>query len=250
MSTTKDDDNAALPFDEEADAASVAKGLEMLHQNPNIDPAQAFKGRAPIRSSLQTLQMPFAYAPLEDEEEDSKSNRERSFRISLPKVLEDGCYLIYDSSSGGTLVLHYSHQLQPENAVGFWVPGKEKKIQDFKYDHEGGYVELIRGIVGGEKNKRKYYSGWCQFIQLAKSMGGKVAKKSVFDQGLKVDVYGFVDGRVSFLDIDDKLRAVGDLEAVAVVPAGNDRFKGVHALTRTMFLDSGNFEGASMLLHS
>ena len=64
-----------------------------------------------------------------------------------------------------------------ENAIGFFVPGKERTIQNFKYDHDSGYVELIGGIVGGEKNKRKYYSGWCQFIQLAKSFGGKVAKK-------------------------------------------------------------------------
>lgn len=246
--TTNDDNSASLlPFDEEADAASVAKGLAMLHANPDIDPAQAFKGRAPMRSSLQTLQMPFAYEALADDEEE---NRERSFRLSQPKVLEDGCYLIYDNASGGTLVLHYSHEQVPENAVGFWVPGKDRKIQEFKYDHDSGYVELIRGIVGGEKNKRKYYSGWCQFIQLAKSFGGKVAKKSIFEQGLKVDVYGYQDGRVSYLDMDDKLLNVGDLEAVAVVPEGNDRFKGVHALTRTVFLDNGNFEGSSMLLHS
>ena len=110
-------------------------------------------------------------------------------------------------------------------------------------------MELIRGIVGGEKNKRKYYSGWCQFIQLAKHWGGKVAQKTTFDQGIKVDMYGYQDGRVNHLDIEDKLVAVGDLEAVAVVPAGNDRFKGVHALTRSLFLEYGNFEGASMLLH-
>lgn len=248
MTSNNKDDAADLPFDEEADAASVAKGLIMLHENPDIDPAQAFKGRAPVRSSLQTLQMPFAYEALADDQDPQQ--QKRSFRLSQPKIMEDGCYLIYDNTSGGTLVLHYSHSHVPENAVGFWVPGKDRKIQEFKYDHDGGYVELIRGIVGGEKNKRKYYSGWCQFIQLAKSFGGKVAKKQHFEQGLKVDVYGYENGRVNFLDLDDKLRQVGDLEAVAVVPQGNDRFKGVHALTQSVFLQYGNFEGASMLLHS
>ena len=234
----------AVPFDEEKDAASVAKGLAMLMENPDANPAQVFE-KAPMRSSLQTLQMPFAYVALDDEGDVN----ERSFRLSQPKILEDGCYLIYDNASGGTLVLHYSHSQVPENAVGFWVPAQGRKIQDFKYDTDCGYVELIRGIVGGEKNKRKYYSGWCQFIQLAKSFGGKVAKKQHFEQGLKVDLYGYHEGRVNFLDLDDKLQKVGHLEAVAVVPAGNDRFKGVHALTRTVFLDNGNFEGASMLLH-
>lgn len=63
-----------------------------------------------------------------------------------------------------------------------------------------------------------------------------------------MDIYGFQNGRVSYLDLNDKLQPVSDLEAVAVVPHGCDRFKGVHALTRTMFLDGGNAEGASMLL--
>lgn len=51
---------------------------------------------------------------------------------------------------------------------GFWTPGKGKTIQPFKYQQAGGYVELIRGIIGGEKNKKLYLSGWCQFISMAK----------------------------------------------------------------------------------
>lgn len=74
-----------VPFDEEEDAASVTKGLAMLHTNPELGAGQAFKGRAPLRSSLQTLQMPFAYAPLEDDEDEGAR---RSFRISEPKILE------------------------------------------------------------------------------------------------------------------------------------------------------------------
>ena len=74
-----------VPFDEEEDAASVTKGLAMLHTNPELGAGEAFKGRAPLRSSLQTLQMPFAYAPLEDDEDEGAR---RSFRISEPKILE------------------------------------------------------------------------------------------------------------------------------------------------------------------
>lgn len=75
----------SVPFDEEEDAASVAKGLAMLHAHPELGPGEAFKGRAPVRSSLQTLRMPFEYAPLEDDEEEGAT---RSFRISEPKILE------------------------------------------------------------------------------------------------------------------------------------------------------------------
>ena len=232
------------PYDEVEDEASVAKGLALLQAHPEKDPSLVFRN-VPFRSSLHKLSLPFA-AVTETEE-----SVPTSFRLRKQQVLEDGCYLIYDNASGGTLVLHYSHKHKPENAVGFWapLPDSHTTIQEFKYDQAGGYVELIRGIVGGKKNKRKYYSGWCQFIQMAKSLSGHVSKNPHFEQGLNVDVYGYHDGRVSFLDLDKKLQDVSYLEAVAVVPAGNERFKGVHAMPAKMFLEIGNVEGASLHLH-
>jgi hypothetical protein len=62
-------------------------------------------------------------------------------------------------------------------------------------------------------------------------------------------VYGYHDGRVSFLDLDDNLQEVSHLEAVAVVPAGNEQFRGIHAMPAVVFLDIGHREGASMRLH-
>lgn len=69
------------------------------------------------------------------------------------------------------------------------------------------------------------------------------------ETAMKVDIYGFSakDG-VSYLDMDDKLVDVSKLDAVAVVPKENDRFKGVKGLTEIGFLELGQLEGASLKL--
>lgn len=248
-STSKDKphppaDDELYPYDEEYDSVNVEKALEILHRNPNQDVAELFRD-LPLRSSLHQLRTPFSANTSSAEPPGS------SFRVVHPEVLQDGCYMIYDNASGGTLVLHYSKTSVPENAVGFWAPGPGQGIQDFKYATNRGYSELIRGIVGGEKNRKKYYSGWCQFIQLARQLSGRVKKIShPQQQHVKVDIYGYAKGKVWLLDMDDKLVDVSDLEAVAVVPHENDRFQGVHALTCLAFLEQGNLEGASIRLHS
>ena len=79
-----------------------------------------------------------------------------------------GCYLVYEPDSGGRLMTVYSRGYVPMNAVGFWCPGEGKSIQDFKFKQAGGRSELIKGIAGGDSNRRKYFVGWCQFIKMAK----------------------------------------------------------------------------------
>lgn len=54
--------------------------------------------------------------------------------------------------------------------------GPGKSIQGFKFKRAGGRSELIRGIAGGDQNRKKYFSGWCQFIKLAKAFDGYVIK--------------------------------------------------------------------------
>jgi hypothetical protein len=88
----------------------------------------------------------------------------------------EGCYLTYESDSGGKLMLYYSKGDIPEHAVGFWSCGEGKKIQGFKFTQHGGKSELIKGIAGGDANRRKYFVGWCQFVKLAKQFNGKLIK--------------------------------------------------------------------------
>jgi hypothetical protein len=128
-----------------------------------------------------------------------------------------GCYLTFESSSGGQLVLIYSKSEIPLNAIGFWCPGPDHQIQGFKFKSNGGKSELIKGIAGGDQNRRKYYSGWCQFIKLAKAMQGYVIKFPNPKQGVEVDIvaYKTASQHPYELDLDQGLMEVGDFDAIA-----------------------------------
>ena len=41
-------------------------------------------------------------------------------------VSPEGCYLVFESTSGGRLMLIYSKSVIPKNAIGFWYVGKHK----------------------------------------------------------------------------------------------------------------------------
>jgi hypothetical protein len=159
----------------------------------------------------------------------------------------DGCYLVYESDSGGKLMLCYSTGEIPDNAVGFWCAMPPKKIQGFKFKQAGGRSELIKGIAGGDANRRKYFVGWCQFVKLAKAMNGKVIKFPNADQGVEVDVYGYrsAEQQPQILRLDEGLVDVSELDAVAVIPKHNPKFQGIKSLQMSTFLEWGNVIGAS-----
>jgi hypothetical protein len=165
-----------------------------------------------------------------------------------PSEGPSGCYLIYENDSGGKLTLQYSQGEVPANAVGFWCPGEGKKIQGFKFKQHGGRSELIKGIAGGDANRRKYFVGWCQFIKLAKAMNGSIIKFPNAEQGVEVDIYGFKNDQPFFLDLDEGLVDITEFNAVAVVPKHNVNFQGIKSLVMSNFLDRGNIAGATTLL--
>lgn len=39
----------------------------------------------------------------------------------------EGCYLVFESASGGRLMLIYSKSVIPKNAIGFWYVGKHEE---------------------------------------------------------------------------------------------------------------------------
>jgi hypothetical protein len=159
----------------------------------------------------------------------------------------EGCYLVYESDSGGKLMLFYSTGELPDNAVGFWCAMPPKTIQGFKFKQAGGRSELIKGIAGGDANRRKYFVGWCQFVKLAKAMNGKVIKFPNADQGVEVDVYGYrsAEQQPQILQLDEGLVDVSELDAVAVIPKHNPKFQGIKSLQMSTFLEWGNVIGAS-----
>lgn len=162
----------------------------------------------------------------------------------------EGCYLVYESDSGGKLMLFYSKGTIPDNAVGFFCAMAPKKIQDFKFKQAGGRSELIKGIAGGDANRRKYFVGWCQFVKLAKAMNGKLIKFPNADQGVEVDVYGYsqAEQQPQMLHLDEGLVDVSQLDAVAVIPKHNPTFQGIKSLQVSTFLEWGSLAGASTAL--
>lgn len=162
----------------------------------------------------------------------------------------EGCYLIYEPASGGRMMLFYTQSQIPLNAIGFWTPGPGRAIQGFKFKQAGGRVELIKGIAGGDRNCRKFFSGWCQFVKMAKAMNGYVIKFPNAEQGVEVDIvtYKKEEEQPFELDMDEGLIEVGAFDAVAVVPKHNPTFKGLHSIVLTNFLELGNLAGASTIM--
>jgi len=162
-----------------------------------------------------------------------------------------GCYLVYEPSSGGRLMLHYSQGVVPDNAVGFWAPAPTQKIQGFKFKQAGGRSELIKGIAGGDSNRRKYFVGWCQFLKLCKAKSGSVIQFEP-KQGVDVDIYGYDASKShpQFLDLNSKMTDISQYDAVAVMPRHHDFLKGVQKLPMSTFLEKGSLSGASTKLSS
>ena len=162
-----------------------------------------------------------------------------------------GCYLTYETDSGGRLMLCYQKGGNPpSNVVGFSAAGEGKTIQGFKFSRNCGRSELIKGIAGGDSNRRRYFDGWCQFVKLAKAMVGSVKKFHVPGHGVDVDVYGFKasESRPSLLDLDSGFVDVSKFDAVAVVPRHKTFLQGVKKMPLSTFLEKGGIAGSSTLL--
>jgi hypothetical protein len=158
-----------------------------------------------------------------------------------------GCYLVYEPVAGGRLMLHYSQGYVPDNAVGFWCPGDGKSIQGFKFKQAGGRSELIKGIAGGDANRRKYFIGWCQFLKQCKAMNGKVIQFTNIEQGVLVDVYAYnqATNHPYLLDLSNQLTDISNFDAIAVMPVNHAFMKGVKSIVVSNFLELGNLAGAS-----
>jgi hypothetical protein len=148
-------------------------------------------------------------------------------------------------------MLHYSQGVVPDNAVGFWCPGAGKEIQGFKFKASGGRSELIKGIAGGDANRRRYFAGWCQFLKQAKAMNGKVIQFTPETQGVRVDVFAFnqATNHPYMLDLESGLTDVKDYDAIAVMPKHHEFMLGVKSMDGNTFLELGNLAGASTTMN-
>jgi len=170
---------------------------------------------------------------------------------SPPSVAEtstvEGCYLIFDSASGGTLTLQYSKTVVT-GAIGFWAPGKGKKLQGFKFKQNQGRSALMTGIAGKDY-KKKYFNGWCQFVKAAKMHKGSVCKWSEHER-IELDMYVYYNDCCEVKKIEDgELFDVSTIDAVSCLPKGNSTFNGVKTGEYGTFINRGDAAGASMAVH-
>lgn len=118
-------------------------------------------------------------------------NTKRS--TNQPKVIQynmstaEGCYLSFHADSGGRLELQYSKtsvekgmyhsdfHIHPTNCLTlqrslqqsrFGKLEKERRYKVSSSIKNSGRQELIKGIAGGDANKKKYYSGCCQYMKV------------------------------------------------------------------------------------
>lgn len=156
---------------------------------------------------------------------------------------DEGCYLVYESDSSGKLMLYYS-KTKVANAIGFWKPGQGKKIQVFKFKKNQGRSELAKGCSGGVAGRKMYYSGWLQFIKLAKLMNGTVVNTPLDGVGLNVDLYAYRgQGPIKFEE-NIPFETI-DIEAIACVPKDSDVFEDISKIDMIRFLDLSNQIGSS-----
>eukprot|EP00978_Attheya_sp_CCMP212_P032656 scaffold128551_cov45-Attheya_sp.AAC.1 len=168
---------------------------------------------------------------------------------------QPGCYLVYESDSSGKLMLYYSKDgtLGPDVAppIGFWCVGGTKKIQGFKFSQNGGRQELIRGIMGGDANRRKYFSGWAQFVKAAKAMQGSVRCFPLEEgqAGVAIDVWGFAEASPKPIKLNEgDAMDVSQLDAVAILPKGNDIYIGINTMNMNNFITRANTSGVGIAL--
>lgn len=158
-------------------------------------------------------------------------------------------FLVYGPDSSGRLVEHYS-KTPIEGALGRWVPGKEKKIAEFKFKQNLGKVVLIGNCSGGLAGRKAYCSGWNQFVKNAKLNKGEIIfwEPQKDAKGLQVDIWFYTDdSRPGFqsIKLDEGVSiGVDKMLAVSTMPKSTQFYEGV-VIDMFKWLDVGNNHGAS-----
>jgi hypothetical protein len=156
----------------------------------------------------------------------------------------EGCYLLFDPSSGGKLTIQFS-KVVVEGAIGFWAPGEGKVLRGFKFKQNQGRSDLMTGIAGKDY-KKKYFNGWCQFIKAAKMHNGSVCKWSEHER-IENDVYVYYNDCCEVKQIEDGvLFDVSGIDAITCLPKGNSSFNGVKTWEYGSFINRGDAVGCSM----
>lgn len=160
---------------------------------------------------------------------------------------DEGCYLVYDSD-GAKLCTYYS-RTKVEGAIAFWKPGPGKTIQGFKFKKNCGRSDLIKNCAAGIAGRKNYYSGWCQYIRLAKALDGTMTIYERTGKGLDVDIYVYYDppvnGKQTFQIEEGVPFEVKGFDAVTCLPKHADFFEDNVVINLNHWLTIASTIGAS-----
>jgi len=216
--------------------ASVGNTTHQYSINPNTTNVSGGKERQAKLSPVGRIKSRF---------EPQSEFKSRS-QIIPSKPSTEGCYFTYETSNGGTMQIKYSHG-PVAGAMGFWCPGPEKSIQGFKFKQNQGRSDIIKNVIGRDI-KKKYFSGWCQFVKAARMSGGLLCKWPN-KGGIEVDIYVFNKETCGIKHVENgEYCDVSAIDAVACIPAGNETYSGVKRGEYNKFLNLGQGVGASIAI--
>jgi hypothetical protein len=152
-------------------------------------------------------------------------------------VMDMGCYLSFDTASGGSLFLNWKNEQLP-GAVAYFKP--KKTVPKFKFTSGGGKSELTRGCETSQM--MNYYIGMCNFIKMANEFQGSFVLLSsdvaaVFAHVEGDKVVQWEKGQWQDTTALPKL-------CVSVCPHASTSYKGVKTMGKDAFISAGN--GASL----
>ncbi|KAJ8600159.1 hypothetical protein CTAYLR_001918 [Chrysophaeum taylorii] len=157
-----------------------------------------------------------------------------------------GCYLTFDAASQGTLFTHWS-ETKIEGALAFFAP--RKTVPAFKFKQAGGRAELIREMSGGTGERiKRYYSGFCQFVKIAKSFNAVVVLYA-YDVLPRVDLHLCTSAASDnvFHLVPDAPQDLAACVAVGCVPHPNPCFSAT-TMSQAYFVSVGHREGVALAL--
>jgi hypothetical protein len=123
-------------------------------------------------------------------------------------------------------------------------------VPGFKFKTNGGRSELIREMSGGTGERiKRMYSGWCQFVKLAKSFQAAFVMNA-YDCIPRVDMALLTSAEadnIVAVEVGVAIESLENIVAVGTVPHPNPCFMAT-TFSREYFISTGNKDGVALPL--
>lgn len=209
---------------------------ETAEANTKAAPSSSMPPQKPQRRDI---------SPPPEEHIDSEELRPRSPSSS------SYCFLLYDSD-GAKLMVQYSREATPPpGALAAWTPSNAHPIKGFKFTQNQGRAELIGNCASGVQGRKNYYSGFCQFVRLAKMSSGRVTVLPNATSPIEVDLFiYFTSGRDYNSTKVTGSFETEELDAVACLPKHSSFYGEDFKIDLTKWLTEGSTTGSASCFDS